>query len=216
MQNSKGHISAIFEKLVSFPFFLCRNHFGQWVFCGTSRFYLPLFRQWNMSPSWAWSKAQRTAANTKPRGFLISCGWKIYSCCNSNNTTEDNNFTKDNMCKFLYSTEELALLRVIAAILFSKDIRCTGQAQMSWISGDVPRRPVHLALLLVSERSSNIPPSLQSVVILLLPLSIVRKLHRVELIVAGTCSCRCSQSLVTTEPRRRWWLKLVASWWVLT
>ena len=35
------------------------------------------------------------------------------------------------MCKFLYSTEEFALLRVIAAILFSKDIRCTGQAQMS-------------------------------------------------------------------------------------
>ena len=27
------------------------------------------------------------------------------------------------MCKFLYSTEEFALLRVIAAILFSKDIR---------------------------------------------------------------------------------------------
>ena len=40
------------------------------------------------------------------------------------------------MCKFLYSTEEFALLRVIAAILFSKDIRCTGQAQMSCISGD--------------------------------------------------------------------------------
>ena len=40
------------------------------------------------------------------------------------------------MCKFLYSTEEFALLRVIAAILFSKDNRCTGQAQMSWISGD--------------------------------------------------------------------------------
>ena len=41
------------------------------------------------------------------------------------------------MCKFVYSTEEFALLRVIAAILFSKDIRSTGQAQMSWISGDV-------------------------------------------------------------------------------
>ena len=40
------------------------------------------------------------------------------------------------MCKFLYSTEEFALLRVIAAILFSKEIRCTGQAQMYWISGD--------------------------------------------------------------------------------
>ena len=40
------------------------------------------------------------------------------------------------MCKFQYSTEEFALLRVIAAILFSKDIRCTGQAQMSRISGD--------------------------------------------------------------------------------
>ena len=40
------------------------------------------------------------------------------------------------MCKFLYSTEEFALLRVIAAILFSKDIRCAGQAQMSWISSD--------------------------------------------------------------------------------
>ena len=40
------------------------------------------------------------------------------------------------MCKFQYSTEGFALLRVIAAILISKNIRCTGQAQMSWISGD--------------------------------------------------------------------------------
>ena len=47
--------------------------------------------------------------------FLISYGWKIYSCCNSNNATEDNNITEENMCKFLYSTEEFALLRVIAA-----------------------------------------------------------------------------------------------------
>ena len=60
----------IFEKLVSSPFFLCRNHFGQWVFCGTSRFDLPLFRQWDMSPSWAWTKAQRTAVNTKTKGFF--------------------------------------------------------------------------------------------------------------------------------------------------
>ena len=59
-----------------------------------------------------------------------------YIPCNSNNTTEDNNTTEENMCKFLYSTEEFALLRVIAAILFLKDIRWAGQAQMSWISGD--------------------------------------------------------------------------------
>ena len=125
-------------KACFFAFLSVKKSFW-WVvfFWGWSRFDLPLFRQWNMSPSWAWSKAERTAANTKPRGFLISCGWKIYSCCNSNNTAEDNNFTKDNMCKFLYSTEEFALLRVIGTILFSKDIRCTGQDQMSWISGDV-------------------------------------------------------------------------------
>ena len=51
-------------------FFLCRNHFCQWVFCGTSRFGLPLFRQWNMSPSWAWGKAQRTVVDTKTAGFF--------------------------------------------------------------------------------------------------------------------------------------------------
>ena len=52
----------------------------------------------------------------KPRVFFISCESKIYSCCNSNNTTEDNNTTEKNMCKFLYSTEEFALLQVIAAL----------------------------------------------------------------------------------------------------
>ena len=36
---------------------------------------------------------------------------------------------EDNKCTFLYSTFGLA--RGIAATLFSKDIRCTGQAQMS-------------------------------------------------------------------------------------
>ena len=76
------------------------------------------------------AKQRRQRLISKLRGFLISCGWKIYSCCKSNNTTEDN------ICQCLYSTEEFALLRVIAALLFSKDILCTGQAQMSWISGD--------------------------------------------------------------------------------
>ena len=32
----------IFENFVSSSFFLCRNHFGQWVFCGASRFDLPV------------------------------------------------------------------------------------------------------------------------------------------------------------------------------
>ena len=62
---------------------------------------------------------------------------------------------------------------------------------------------VHLALLLVSRRNSNILPSLQPVVILLLPLSVVRG-SAVKLIVAGTFSRRSSQSLVTTEPRVLW------------
>ena len=52
-------------------------------------------------------------------------------------------------------------------------------------------RLVHLALLLVSRRNSNILPSLQPVVILLLPVPVVRG-SAVELIVAGTCSCRSS------------------------
>ena len=78
----------------------------------------------------------------------------------------------------------------------------------------LPRRLVHLALLLVSQRNSNISPSLQPVVILLLPLSVVRG-SAVEPIVSGTCRCRGSQSLVTTEPCGRWWLKLNASWRVL-
>ena len=63
----------------------------------------------------------------------------------------------------------------------------------------IPRRLVHLALLLVSQRNSNIPPSLQPVVILPLSLSVVRG-SAVELIVVGTCSCCGSHSLVTTEP----------------
>ena len=37
----------------------------------------------------------------------------------------------------------------------------------------LPRRLLHLALLLVSQRNSNISPSLQPVAILLLPLSVV-------------------------------------------
>ena len=36
---------------------------------------------------------------------------------------------EDNKCKFLYYM--LGLSQGIAAMLFSKDIRCTGQAQMS-------------------------------------------------------------------------------------
>ena len=138
MQNSKGHISAIFEKLVSFPFFLCRNHFGQWVF-----FVAQAHSIYHCLGSGIWARHDPEAKHSgqrlipKPRVFLISCGWKIYSCCNSKNTTEDNNPTKENMCKFQYCTEEFAILRVIPAILFSKDNRCTGQAQMSWISGDV-------------------------------------------------------------------------------
>ena len=39
------------------------------------------------------------------------------------------NTAEDNKCKFLYST--FGLSRGIAAMWFSKDIRCTGQAQMS-------------------------------------------------------------------------------------
>ena len=129
MQISKGHISAkhvCLEIIFVSGFLVAQAHsichcFGSGI--------------------WAchyWSKAQWTAVNTqKPRFFLISYGWKIYSCCNSNISTEDNNITENNMCKFLYFTEEFALLRVIAAILSSKDTCCTGQAQMSWISGDV-------------------------------------------------------------------------------
>ena len=61
----------------------------------------------------------------------------------------------------------------------------------------LPRRLSYLALLLVSRRNSIISPFLQPayVVILLLPRSVVRG-SAVEVIVAGTCSCR---GLVTTE-----------------
>ena len=59
----------------------------------------------------------------------------------------------------------------------------------------LPRRLSYLALLLVSRRNSIISPFLQPayVVILLLPRSVVRG-SAVEVIVAGTCSCRGSQS----------------------
>ena len=146
MQNSKGHISAKHAPN-SLPKTSLKSLFLRLSFCVeiilVSGFFVAQAHSiYHCFGSGIWARHDPEAKHSgqrlipKPRVFLISCGWKIYSCCNSNNTTEDNNTTEENMCKFLYSTEEFALLRVIAAILFSKDIRCTGQAQMSWISGD--------------------------------------------------------------------------------
>ena len=147
MQNSKGHISAkhapnSFPKTSLKSLFL-RLSFSVEIILVSGYFVAQADSIYHYFGSGIWARREPEAKHSgqwwipKPRGFLISCGWKIYSCCNSNNTTEDKNTTEDNKCKFLYSTEEFALLRVIAAILFSKGIRCTGQAQMSWISGDV-------------------------------------------------------------------------------
>ena len=61
----------------------------------------------------------------------------------------------------------------------------------------LPRRLVNFALLLVSRRSFNISPPLQTGVILLLLLSVVKG-SAIELIVVGACY-RGSQSLVTTR-----------------
>ena len=146
MQNSKGHISAKHEPN-SLPKTSLKSSFLFLSFCIeiilVSGFFVAQAHSiYHCFGSGIWARHDPEAKHSeqrlipKPPGFLISCGWKIYPCCNSNNTTEDNSTTEENMCKFLYSTEEFALLRVIAAILFSKGIRCTGQAQMSWISGN--------------------------------------------------------------------------------
>ena len=146
MQNSKGHISAkhapnSLPKTTLKSLFLCLSFCfcfilvsGFFVAKADSIYHeLPSYLDliYHCFGSGIWARHEPKVKHSgqrlipKLRSFLISCGWKIYSCCNSNNTTEDN------MCKFLYSTEEFALLRVIAAILFSKNMRCTGQAQMS-------------------------------------------------------------------------------------
>ena len=148
MQNSKGHISAkhapnSLPKTSLKSLFLCLSCcvevvLVRWFFGAQADSIYHSFG----NGIWACHEPEPKHSGhqliPKPRGFLISWGWKIYSCCNSNskNSTEDNNTTEENMCKFQYSTKGFVLLRVIAAILISKDIRCTGQAQMSWISGD--------------------------------------------------------------------------------
>ena len=146
MQNSKGYISAKYApnslpKTSLKSLFLCLSFCIEIILF--SGFFVAQADSINHCfGNGIWARHEPEPKHSghqlipKPRVFLISCGWKIHSCCNSNNSTEDNNATEDNMCKFLYSTKEFALLRVIAAILFSKDIRCTGQAQMSWISAD--------------------------------------------------------------------------------
>ena len=146
MQNSKGHISAKHAPN-PLPKTSLKSLFLRLCFCVEIILVSGFFgahadSTYHCFGNGIWARHEPEPKHSgpqlipKPRDYLISCGWKIYSCCNRNNSTEDNNTKEENMCKFLYSTEEFALLRVIAAILFSKDIRCTGQAQMSWISGD--------------------------------------------------------------------------------
>ena len=146
MQNSKGHISAKHAPN-SLPKTSLKSLFLRLSFCVEIILVSGFFGAqadsiYHCFGSGIWArhepepKHSRQQLIPKPRDFLISCGWKIYPCCNSNNSTEGNNATGQNMCKLLYSTEEFALFWSIAAILFSKDIRCNGQAQMSWISGD--------------------------------------------------------------------------------
>ena len=126
MQNSKGHISAKHAPN-SLPKTSLKSLFIRLSFCVeiilVSGFFVAQADSIYCSfSSGIWARHEPEAKHSgqrlipKPRGFLSSCGWKIYSSCNSNNTTEDNNTTEENMCKFLYSTEEFALLRVIAAV----------------------------------------------------------------------------------------------------
>lgn len=149
MQNSKGHISAKYAPnslpKTSLKTLLLFLSFCLEIILVSGFFVAQAHSIYHCFGSGIWARHDPEAKHTGQRlmpeqqFFLISCVWKIHYCYNNNNnnnTTEDNNTTEENMCKFLYSTEEFALLRVIAAILFSKDIRCTGQAQMSWISGD--------------------------------------------------------------------------------
>jgi len=148
MQNSKGHSSAkhapnLLPKTSLKSLFL-RLSFCLEIIFASGFFVAQADSIYCCFGSGIWARHEPEAKHSrqhlipKLQGFLISCGWKIYSCCTFGFLAVLYNTTEDNMCKFQYSTEEFALFRVIATILFSKDIRCTGQAQMSWISDDVP------------------------------------------------------------------------------
>jgi len=120
MQNSKGHISAKHEPN-SLPKISLKSLFLFLSFCVeiilVSGFFVAQAHSiYHCFGSGMWARHDLEAKHSgqrlipKPRVFLISWGWKIYSCCNSNNNTEDNNITEENMCKFLYSTEEIRSL----------------------------------------------------------------------------------------------------------